>query len=97
MNYQEWWDSKPVPGWHNHAACRGMATQRFFGPNSQEHQNVCVRCPVSDDCLVDVLRFERGDMRKRTGVYGGMLPWQRQKFWRVLTEAGLQLDGEPIR
>lgn len=97
MNWQDWWNCRPRPGWHREAACRGMDTDRFFARSTDKVRLVCRTCPVSDDCLVDALRFELGDNRKRAGLYGGMLPWQRQSFWRVLTEAGLDLFQEPVR
>lgn len=97
MNLQRWWNERPRPGWHREAACRGMPTASFFKAYSNLGKTVCVRCPVSDDCLVDALRFELGDSRKRVGIYGGMMAWQRQTFWRALVDAGLHLFDGPKR
>lgn len=85
--------------WVDRAACRGMAVKQqsseVFFPTEEdargsrsvhvakEAQAICFECPVRLDCLDYALRNDLRD-----GVWGGMLPAQRERERRRRRKAG---------
>ncbi|MEU6279775.1 WhiB family transcriptional regulator [Streptomyces sp. NPDC047028] len=68
--------------WANKAACRGQQLDQFFTDSKtgiSKAKQVCARCPVSQECLDEVLRSEDGS---RYGVYGGLTPAERTTLMR---------------
>lgn len=64
--------------WADRAACRGRELDDFFAESKlrmQQAKRVCARCPVSRQCLAEVLRAEESSAR--FGVYGGLTAAER--------------------
>ena len=68
-----------VPGWQEHAACRGEDPDLFFAPEIEypaarkrretQAKQVCARCPVRLPCLEWRLRSES---QRDAGIWGGL-------------------------
>ena len=86
MNLVAYWQSLPRNGWSRHAACKGMDREKWFDGHFVHAKEVCSRCFVADDCLAFALAHEVSAL-DRYGVYGGMTPWEREKFVRQLEAA----------
>lgn len=72
---------EPTGAWASRAACRDEDPDTFDDARSvQAARAICARCPVTRQCLDDILRIE-GDAgeRARTGVYAGLTPSQRRR------------------
>jgi WhiB family redox-sensing transcriptional regulator len=74
--------------WQESAACRGMSTDLFYGPDGEgrgpnkatreaEAKRVCHGCPVVEQCRDEVLR-----KRDRHGVWGALGEEDRDRLWR---------------
>ncbi len=68
-------------GWRMQAACAKKAADQFYGDSARQMkvaQAICADCPVTRDCLLSTLVFERGrSYYSRFGVAGGLTPAQR--------------------
>lgn len=77
-------------GWIDQAACAEVGSHPFFPPRSGDApylfaaaKAVCARCPVTAECLEDVMGFEaRPDILGRHGVWSGMTPDEREQEQR---------------
>ncbi len=75
--------------WRERAACQDAPTEWFFPEDPQrpnaynEGRKVCNICPVSDACLNYAL-----DMEEEFGLWGGMSPYQRQRYVRLMNRHG---------
>lgn len=58
---------QPRPGWHEHAACRGMD---WFAMWPSHALAVCRACPVRLDCATDAVRYETAEELPPVGIYG---------------------------
>lgn len=59
--------------WWRLAACKGMDVAVFFPPRGGDHRpanEVCARCPVSEECLLFALSEERSAADHKSHVYG---------------------------
>lgn len=66
--------------WRERAACNGEDPEKFFPDPSDvkgttNALQVCVGCPVREQCLELALRAEADGLRY--GVFGGLTPRQR--------------------
>lgn len=64
--------------WYEHAACKGMDTELWFGAtasNMEFAQRVCRDCPVREDCLRAAI--ETPDTK---GMWGGLTEVQRARL-----------------
>jgi len=70
--------------WHDHAACSGESSVRFYPPSHPERRAarlrresraraVCASCPVRDDCLQHAI-----DHGERYGIWGGLTDRERR-------------------
>lgn len=80
--------------WRNDAACRGMDTNIFYPPPHNAEavalaKGICATCPVSDDCLLEVLVDVNN--YDNFGIFGGTSAKQRQKLRRTLG-----IDRNPV-
>jgi len=67
--------------WLDDAACRGMSLEIFFPEGrwgSDAAKAVCMRCPVTDQCLSFALKNE--EQPYVYGVYGGFAASERKGF-----------------
>ena len=79
-------DGQDVPDWHHQAACRDTEPELFVPAQSSREQvevakQVCARCPVLAECLVDVMAWERPG--HRYGVVGGLSGNEREQVHRA--------------
>lgn len=72
--------------WREQAACRDHPEPKIF---LDEHfvgqaRKFCDVCPVRDDCLADVGRWERTWQVKASGIYGGLTTSERtgRRRWK---------------
>lgn len=67
--------------WTDQAACRGVDPDTFTDARAVgAARAICARCPVTRQCLDDILRIEGGAAaRSRLGVYAGLTPSERRK------------------
>lgn len=64
--------------WAASAACRGSSDDLFVkGAEQNRAKQVCGRCPVKAECLVEAL-----DNRIEWGVWGGMTERERRALLR---------------
>lgn len=75
--------------WEERAACVGIPEFVFFpstGESGHTARKICAACPVASACLTFALEFEHGLSRQmRSGVYGGLSPYQRAQLTRKVT------------
>ncbi|MEU3727559.1 WhiB family transcriptional regulator [Streptomyces sp. NPDC031705] len=74
--------------WQFHAACRGVESERFFGPwnesrgdreqRDQQAKELCASCPVRQACLRHALL-----MGESYGVWGGLTAPERRRLQTV--------------
>lgn len=67
--------------WRFEAACHESAEIDFFGDDPAELEmakKVCAGCPVVDECLAYAL-----DTNQTEGVWGGLLPGERNRLRRT--------------
>lgn len=79
----------PRPGWHRHAACRGVDPELFFpnrGENTQEAKAICATCPVKAECH-EAGRFEH------YGIWGGTTRKERQMAEKGHTDGRVPTRG----
>ena len=76
------------PDWHLDANCRDYDTDDFF-PISTTNEDpyhlrrlVCQPCPVRQQCLTDIMRYEATATGGRHGIFGGLTPTQRAAMAR---------------
>lgn len=74
--------------WRDEAACVGLF-DLFFpeqGHNqlTQKAKAICVRCPVTDECLADALRFSQN---AQMGVRGGLSALERKQLMSRMRRA----------
>ena len=90
--------------WMSRAACSPRTAELFFPPkgfNAEDARDVCLRCPVRQECLSHALAAD-----ERSGIWGGLSPVQRKQLGRHparrpgfcvndhdLTEVGLDTVG----
>jgi WhiB family transcriptional regulator, redox-sensing transcriptional regulator len=73
-----------TPGeWVDQALCAQVDPELFWsdpmtGPNAKKAQQVCLGCPVIDDCLKYAL-----DTNQSQGIWGGLTPSQRLALTRA--------------
>lgn len=84
MNLDDWWTQHPRSDWQQQAKCRKLPTEIFYRADTTVAQFICRTCQVSEDCLVDTLKTEPTKIGGRFGVFGGMTPQQRERFYRRL-------------
>lgn len=74
-----------VEDWRDHAACRGMDQDIFFGPEERESREqlaervaqakaICRRCVVAEQCLAFAIKVQ-----ERHGIFGGLTPRERAR------------------
>lgn len=69
-------------GWVRHAACAG--DERFYDRSTastsdiEDQREVCDRCPVAADCLLQALDDERRRPVGRASIRGGLLARERR-------------------
>lgn len=77
---------RPVPRWHERAACASMPSSLFFPDGEGTHRarvalrtakRVCAGCAVRDRCLADVMAYE--SPTRRYGVVGGLSAAERHR------------------
>lgn len=74
--------------WKDRAACRGLDVALFYGQEIDNARAVCEQCPVSDECLIDTLEYERViGKRYRYGVRAGFTAQERSA---LIDELGIQ-------
>jgi WhiB family redox-sensing transcriptional regulator len=80
---------RPVPRWHERAACASMPSSLFFPDGEGTHRarvalrtakRVCAGCAVRDRCLADVMAYE--SPTRRYGVVGGLSAVERHRRGR---------------
>lgn len=96
------WRATARPDWHRHAACQGRDPRWWDGGRYGEWARaVCQQCPVSTECLTDVLNWEtRSGTRADSayGVAGGMTAPERRELYRALPESvGVASNGRRQR
>ncbi|QDW61728.1 WhiB family transcriptional regulator [Oerskovia sp. KBS0722] len=80
---------RACPGWVRHAACAG--DERFYDRGTasasdvEDQREVCDRCPVAADCLLQALDDERRRPVGRASIRGGLLARER----RALMDGGI--------
>jgi hypothetical protein len=72
--------------WLNDAACSDMDLNLFFDYNVQagpslEALRACLNCPVRSQCLDTISRFESSSTNKGKGLFAGMTPTVRLRFF----------------
>lgn len=85
--------SATIWAWQDHAACRGLGLELFFGPPDGERYDqdakerreararaVCASCEVRDDCLTYALAEP-----EKAGIWGGMDEDERARERRNAT------------
>lgn len=88
--------------WTAFGACVDVAPDDLFveGAAQREAREVCARCPVRTECLVDAL-----DHRIDFGVWGGMTERERRALlrrrpdvvsWREALAEEPELVGDPV-
>lgn len=73
----------PAVEWQQHAACRDIPTNYFYN-NTVKAKEICVGCPVIDECLSYVLEME--EPKLRFGVWGGMTGGERKAVYDGIPE-----------
>jgi WhiB family redox-sensing transcriptional regulator len=68
--------------WRVRASCRGLDPALFFpdsdeGPAAQRAQQVCMPCPVREQCLQEAL-----GNKETYGIWGGTTPRDRRRILR---------------
>lgn len=82
-------------------ACVGRTDVDFF-PNNvtvkyTAARELCVRCPVRDDCLEEAMDLEGSSVRQsRHGMLGGLTPGERYILYGKL-QGGRTLEDEDIK
>lgn len=97
MQPAEWWSTFPRRGWRDDARCRDVDPDRFYGRDTRRMKRFCLSCPVIEDCLAFAMKNEFDTIGGRFGLYGGMLPHERESFGRALETAGLRAKKMPNR
>lgn len=71
----------PATSWSERARCKDSDPDIFEDArNVAEARSICARCPVTRQCLDDILRIEgNATARNRSGVYAGLTPNQRRQ------------------
>lgn len=93
MNHDDlpdYWRTLPRSGWADDAACIGMPTEHWTGSDTGDPSMaklICSHCRVSDDCLAFTLHAEPNDINHRYGIFGGMTPDERHRFFGLLLES----------
>ena len=80
------YDGYGVPDWHRQAACQEHDSELFFPETGEDDQvlaakQVCADCPVRNQCLAEVMAWERPCAR--FGVVGGMSVNERHQLHRL--------------
>jgi WhiB family redox-sensing transcriptional regulator len=91
-------DLAPAP-WRQSAACAGVDPELFHpdrGPGERKAmaaaKSICANCPVQRECLEDAL--EQDD---RYGIWGGLLPDEREQLRRERGMTRRSLSAETMR
>ncbi len=94
--------------WHLSAACGAETVELFFPSHNPERpsavaetsyiqaRELCARCPVTEACLDDALRYE-GLTGFRYGMWGGTTPWERRRIMLRRRRAHPPLTFTPER
>lgn len=75
-------DIPHLPG----AACKGIDDDGAFFPKTrgtaaaEAAKSICQGCPAREDCLADVLGWEKRTGEKAYGVWGGLDEWDRAEL-----------------
>jgi WhiB family transcriptional regulator, redox-sensing transcriptional regulator len=81
-----------ILGWRDRAACRGKSHPDWDGELRGYLFEICMGCPVRDECLMEALDHES---RSDAGVWGGTGPEERRRIrqgedpyvvWREVAE-----------
>lgn len=80
------YDGHGVPDWHRQATCREHDSQLFFPEPGKDGEGlaakrICAGCPVRDQCLAEVMAWERPG--GRYGVVGGLSVNERRELHRA--------------
>lgn len=73
--------AQPGQPWQSRAACQGNDTEHWFarGRKARPALDVCDRCPVDAECLLDALRVEAASPGGPPyGIRGGLTPRARR-------------------
>lgn len=79
-------DTEPARAWLKQAACRapGIHPDEMFPDNNEQGiahaKNICRRCPVQTECVLDALNI--GDYNH--GIRGGLRPNERRNLARQM-------------
>lgn len=89
--------STPRDGWQQHAACRGMKVDVFYGqPGSsakpaQAVLDMCIECPVRLDCGATLVREEvNNDPNTIHGIRAGFAAKTRENLYPRMTALGFR-------
>jgi WhiB family redox-sensing transcriptional regulator len=81
--------------WRINAACKGADIDVFYnirGAGYREARQMCHSCPVRNECLTDVMEWERTSGLGRFGFVAGMSPDQRRSLQHEWDCCGRQVD-----
>jgi hypothetical protein len=85
--------------WFDQAACNGMDRREFMSPANghiaHRSQRVCAGCPVEMTCLFYGMSMETPSFRY--GIFGGLLPSQRDELAIIPEIAEAVYHGERAR
>jgi len=83
----------------NDAACQYYPLNYFFPVYRRDIpqiKKVCERCDVRLKCLAWTLSWERDkDSGKRSGIFGGLAPREREALQKVLDKMMEEKENEP--
>ena len=79
--------------WRTRAACKGVDINVFFPPEDEEEGgysdvaiDLCKRCPVRDECLLNALSGADGTNKLSFGYWGGTTPEERMAMIEALPQ-----------
>lgn len=80
---------EPANAWAARALCRDEDPETFEdGRNIAAARAICARCPVTRQCLEDILRIEgNAGVRSRSGIYAGTTPADRRRRYETSRRA----------